>query len=314
MTNQKKTWLFLLKAIFSFSILTYIFIKIVPLEEILSIIQQTDLFWLSVSFSLHALGLVISAVRWQILFKGQGHSVPLTFLIKSYLVGTFFNNFMPTRIGGDLVRIWDGSRFSQTLVKSSAIVLVERLTGIIVLFLFALAASLIRVDMAKEIPIIWISLLTGAIGLTCIISAILPLSDRLTACFPNKGIFQKTRDKIFEFKKTVLAYKNEKSALLKAFFWAFLLQINVIVHFYLIGKALHLEISLVDYFIFIPVVLLIQLVPITINGLGVREYTYIHLFPFYGILQSTAVAFSLIDVAFMLTVGAIGGIVYAFRK
>jgi hypothetical protein len=47
-------------------------------------------------------------------------------------VGTFFNNFLPSRFGGDIVRIWDGSRYSHSLVKSSAIVLVERLTGIIV--------------------------------------------------------------------------------------------------------------------------------------------------------------------------------------
>jgi uncharacterized protein (TIRG00374 family) len=318
MSKRKNRIFFALKFIFSFSILGYLIFGTSSIKDILNVLRQADVFWLVLSFSLHSLGLLISSIRWQILIKAQGDSVPLGFLAKSYLVGTFFNNFLPSRIGGDLVRIWDGSRYSQTLLKSSAIVLVERLTGIIILFLFAFSASLIRIDIAFELPIVWVSLVISFIGLAMIVLFLTPLASRIINKIPDKGILGKIRQKTLSFQETILVYKGKKAALLKAFFWAFLLQVNVIIHFFFIGKALKLPIDLLDYFIFIPIVLLIQLIPITINGLGLREGAYAEIFKFYIIPEphavAMAIAFSFIDVGFMLIVGIVGGIVYALRK
>jgi uncharacterized membrane protein YbhN (UPF0104 family) len=93
-----------------------------------------------------------------------------------------------------------------------------------------------------------------------------------------------------------------------------LLQLNVILYYFLIGLALHLNIQFIDYFIFIPIVLVIQIIPITINGLGLREGSYIEIFKFYGISPQAAVSFSLVDVGFNLVLGLIGGIIYVSRK
>ena len=165
MPKRKGLLTIALKLVFSFSIIIYLLLKVVPFQEVLGALKDIHLFWLVLSFSLHALGLIISAYRWQILIRAQGDDVPLGFLAKSYLVGNFFNLFLPTRFGGDVVRIWDGSRYSQSLLKSSAIVLAERFTGIIILLIFAFMASLFRLDMARRLPIIWISLLVGFLGL-----------------------------------------------------------------------------------------------------------------------------------------------------
>jgi uncharacterized protein (TIRG00374 family) len=314
MSKRKNRIVFALKFFFSFIVLGYLIFGRTSVKEILAALKQADVFWLVLSFSLHSLGLLISSIRWQILIKAQGDSVPLGFLAKSYLVGTFFNNFLPSRIGGDLVRIWDGSRYSKTLLKSSAIVLVERMTGIIVLFLFAFSASLVRIDIAKEIPFVWISLVISFLGLLAVVFFLTPLATFIFNKIPDKGIWVKIRQKALSFQETILVYREKKKALLKAFFWAFLLQVNVIIHFYFIGKALDLPIDLLDYFIFIPIVLLIQLIPITINGLGLREGAYVEIFLFYKIAEPQALAFSFIDLGFMLIVGIIGGIVYALRK
>lgn len=304
---------FLLKLFVSVSLLALLLIFRTSLSDIAAVLAEADPIWLAVSFSLHLLGLFISAVRWKILIMAQGDDVPLSFLAKSYLVGTFFNNFLPSRIGGDVVRIWDGSRYSRTVLKSSAIVLVERLTGILVLFVFASGAALIRLDMARTIPVIWVSLLLGLSGLSFILVFFTPLTEKILAFIPGRGPIIKIKQKISEFRAIIIFYKQRKTALMQAFFWAFCLQVNVILHFFLIGKALGLKIHLVDYFIFIPIVLLIQLIPITINGLGLREGAYIEIFQFYGITAGAAFAFALVDVAFMLLIGIIGGIIYVTR-
>jgi uncharacterized protein (TIRG00374 family) len=311
----KKDRAFFLKLVISFALLLFILLRLAPVREILAAIREAKIFWLICSFSLHALGILISAVRWQILIRAQGDSVPLGFLAKSYLVGTFFNNFLPTRFGGDIVRIWDGSRYSESLLKSSAIVVVERLTGVIVLLLFALTASLVRLEMAQQLPFVWGALLLGALGLAAVLLFFTPWSEKLLGWLPDKGALTKIKRKVLEFRRVVWVYRSQKKAFLQALFWAVLLQINVILHYWLAGKAFSLSIPFIDYFIFIPILLLILTIPISIGGLGPRELIYTRIFLFYGITEAVAVSFSLVaDFAFTLIIGLIGAIVYITRK
>ncbi len=314
-SRRKNIPAFLIKLTVSFVLLAYIILKKTSVPDILWELRDVNMYWILASFSLHALGVWISAVRWRILIQAQGDSVPLGYLVKSYLVGTFFNNFLPTRFGGDIVRIWDGSLYSRSLLRSSAVVLVERLTGVLILLLLALTASLIRLDMAREFPVIWLSMALALGGLGALFAFLTPVGEKLMRRLPESGFWRKLKHKTLEFREVVLVYRGQKGAVLRALFWALLLQINVIVHYYLAGKAFHLEVPLLDYFIFIPVVLLVLTIPITIGGLGVREGLYIQILGYYAIPASAAVAFSLIaDTAFTLAVGLIGAVVYITRK
>lgn len=314
MARRQRLPILLLKLFFSIAILAFILIKQTSLKDIGAVLKTVNPLWLVVAFSLHAFGLFSSAYRWQILAKAQGDDIPLGFLARSYLVGQFFNNFLPTSFGGDIVRIWDGSRYSKSLVKSSAIVLVERFTGISVLFLMAVVGSLFRLEMARKIPVIWVALLFGTLGFGLIAAFFLPFAGRLLTSLPLHGLPDKLRNKTVLFRETILYYRTQAKPFIRATLWAFLLQLNVVVYYFLIGKALHLRIHFIDYFIFIPLVLIILTIPITISGLGLREESYIEIFRFYGIPAQAAVSFSLIGVAFNLIIGIIGGIIYVTRK
>ncbi len=314
MSKKKDILILGIKCLVSFSLLGFILVFKIPLKEIKDVILSADIGWIIASFSLHSLGLLISAVRWRILIRAQEDDAPLLFLAKSYLVGSFFNNLLPTRIGGDAVRVWDGSRLSRSVVKSFAIVLVERLTGIIVLLFFALGAAALRLEMAQSVPVIWVALISGGAGIILILLFFSPLTLWILHFVPDTKILGKIKQKIVSLRETILFYRGKKPQLTKAMFWALLLQVNVILHFFLIGKALKISINIIDYFVFIPLVLLIQLIPVTINGLGLREGAYLEIFKFYGIAGETALAFSFIDLAFMLIVGTFGGIIYVTRK
>jgi uncharacterized protein (TIRG00374 family) len=314
MAPRKKLLIVFLKLAVSLAIIVFILTAKTSLRAIGAVLKDADWRWLLLAFSLHGIGLFVSAYRWQILARAQGDECPLGFLAKSYLVAQFFNNFLPTRFGGDIVRIWDGSRYSKSLLRSGAIVLVDRFTGIIVLFLMALIASLFRLDMARQIPVIWVALLLGLAGLLLIAFFFLPVFARRLSGLRLRGILAGLRDKILLFRETILHYRTQKGPFLRASFWALLLQLNVIVYYFLIGRGLNLRIHFIDYFIFIPIVLVIQAIPITINGWGLREGSYIEIFRFYGIPAQTAFSFSIIDVAFVLILGLVGGAIYVSRR
>jgi uncharacterized protein (TIRG00374 family) len=315
MAGSKRTLLNILKVVLSLGGLAAVFLlSRAKFPEIGRTLAAASWGWLAVAFSLHTLGLLFSAYRWQILAKAQGDHIPLGYLVKSYIVGRFFNTFLPTSVGGDVVRMWDGAKYSTSFVKSSAIVVVERMTGIIVLFVFALLASLLRLDMARRIPVIGIALLLGAAGLVAIAAFFLPAVGRLLRKSPARGILRRLFDKLRLFRDTITDYRSHPAAFLRATVWAVLLQLNVVIYYILIGRSLGLSIPALDYFVFIPLVLLLQIVPVTINGLGVREGAYVAVFAFYGLSASTAWSFAVVEIAFGLIVGLLGAALYAARR
>jgi glycosyltransferase 2 family protein len=312
--SRRRTLFLVLKIAFSASVLALIIVYKAPVRDILGVLRTVGLGWLILAFSLHAVGIFASAYRWQILARAQGDEIPLGYLMRSYLVGTFFSNFLPSSYGGDIVRIWDGSRYSRSLVRSSAVVVVERATGIVVLFFFALFASLFRLEMANDVPVIWAALVLGLAGLALAALFLTPVAERFIRALPGGRLLQAPKEKILAFRAIILDYRHHKGPFLRASFWALVLQANVVVYFFFIGKAFRLDIGFPDYFIFVPIVLLVQALPVTINGLGLREGSTVEIFKYYLIPAGTAVAFSLVDVGFRLILGAVGGIIYASRK
>ena len=188
------------------------------------------------------------------------------------------------------------------------------MTGIIVLFVFALLASLLRLDMARRIPVIGLALLLGAVGLIAIGVFFLPAVGRLLLRGPSHGFLGRLFEKLCLFRDTITDYRSHPAAFAKATVWAVLLQLNVVLYYILIGRALGLKIPAFDYFVFIPLVLLLQLIPMFINGIGVREGAYVAVFGFYGLTSSAALSFSFIEIAFGLIVGLIGAVLYAARR
>ncbi|MDD8025314.1 MAG: lysylphosphatidylglycerol synthase transmembrane domain-containing protein [Acidobacteriota bacterium] len=313
MAGRRKTLSFLLKLVISAGLLAYILSR-ADLAAIIRHLRGAAWPWLVVAFALNGVGLLIRAYRWRILALPQGDDMPVGFLFRSCLIGEFFNNFLPTSIGGDAYRIWDGSRLSRSIVRSSAVVIVERMSGILILFLFALAASLFRLDMVRRIPLIGLTLLLGLGGFAVLGLFFLPATGRLLLRPPASGFLRKAMLKLAEFRSVIVGYRDHPRDFLRATVWAFLLQVNVILYYFLIGRALKLTVPLADYFVFIPLVLLIQLLPISLNGWGLRELAYVEVFRFYGVAPELALSFSFIGAAFGLLVSLVGGILYATRK
>jgi hypothetical protein len=117
------------------------------------------------------------------------------------------------------------------------------------------------------------------------------------------------------FHAIILDFLQHRRLSKKVFFWALLLQFNVVVHYFFIGQALKMDrIPFGDYFFIIPILLFILSFPLSINGIGVRDLFLIKLFAAYHYPAHFAIAFSLLDVAFNLLLGIAGGLLYVLRK
>lgn len=309
----------LLKILFSGGLIAWLLATRVNIGSVVSEFAGIRIYWLLAAASLHITGLLISSLRWQVLLKAQGIRQSVGRLFSYYIVGHFFNMFLPTRVGGDLVRIYDTSRDHGSAIQPTAVILIERISGMLTMLLMASVVLLLRIDIGfdylSKIPGIhagiicfFLILVTGpfllhprleSVVLTILKSVRLPerLSVKLHAVYDAFRIYART-----------------PGSLATALAWGFLLQINYILHYWLLSRSLGLDISFAFFLVIIPIRTVTLMIPFFINGIGLREFFDVTAFGFLGIAEHSAVAFSELAWLVQIVLAIFGGIYYSIRK
>lgn len=281
-------------------------------SEFTALATRANVWFLVVAVAVIVAALVVSAYKWQRLLVVQNVHVPLPRLFVSYLVGLFFNNFLPTNIGGDVVRMHDVSKYSGKTAESVASVIGERL-----LAAFALA-------------------LTAALGLalsfrvsakfTVVIGVIFVLTLAIILVMGNRNWLRAVGGKIklpraLSMKGRVGGVATSMSACLRdrgvvaqVVVYSMVFHLLVVMTTFFIFLALGLQVPFVSCLLFVPIISAIQMVPISINGLGLREGAYVYFFGSAGLSSTEAIASSLIFWALVALVSLAGGAVFALRK
>lgn len=260
-------------------------------------------------------GILISAARWRSMLRFQGLRPPLRFLLDSYMVGAFFNTFMPTSFGGDVIRVMDLQHWSRSVGRSVSSVFMERVLGIVILVLFAVVAMVsFPLSIVQEVPAVPIGIACAAGGLVGLFIAVhTGLGDEILNRLPKNRVTEKVARGWGNFREGAGQLMRVGPALGIGLGFSLLLQLNVVLHYWIIGMGLGLNIPMVDYFFLIPILIFALMLP-AINGVGVREATAILLFSAYGVPAEAAVAFGLVDLGLTLITGAIGGMRFIMRR
>ncbi len=313
---KRRIILFLLKFVFGFGLMFYLIFFYAKPQNIVAVFREASWPMVLLAFSLHSLGLFFSAKRWKLILDERSAGFSLWRLTQSLLVGSFFNHFLPTRFGGDVIRVRDTRHIEQGMTASLAIVVYERMSGIAALLVLAMLSSFLRIRFLSELPLLYVSLLVSLLGMLFLFVAWKKMPrGYLSALRCRWPWLQKILLKLDMFHGIILDFLQHRRLSRRVFGWALLLQLNVVLHYFFIGQALHMSrIPLLDYFFSIPIMVFILSFPISINGVGVRDFFLIKLCAYYGYSASFAIAFSLLDVAFNLILGIAGGLIYIFRK
>jgi len=302
---RKDRLLNLLKVCLSLALLV-ILLRQVGWQQTIGTLGKARLPHLAAAFVLYLVGIVVRAYRWQILVSALKTDIPLARLTVLYFVGTFFSNFLPTGIGGDVVRVYELSKQSKRPIESVGTVLLDRGTGLLMLFLIALVTLIFNYRLIAPNVVAAIVLLSlgswaglGFVlrrdwlerwGLLRIMARIKPLEElyeSVTAC----------------------GLRAIGGALaVSLVFNALLIAVN-----YLIALSLGVNIPLWYFLLFIPLISFLLVLPISLSGLGVREGGYVYLFAQAGVPAPLALAMSLLFYALNVATGLIGGVLYTLE-
>jgi len=266
------------------------------------------------SLSTHALGTYITAARWKTLLNTQGVKLSNMTLSSTVLIGSFFNNFLPTSIGGDVFRAYDASKKGNISLGSSAsVILVERFSGVVSAATYAIIALFLGFTTIGHQSIIVPIIIFFVVTLILALLIINPSLFRLGKITSKFRFMRKIADKLSNFYNTLISFKKYKVALVEVLAFSFLLQFSVILNYWLASIALGIDLNLTAFIFIVPVVAVIAMLPISIGGIGLRENSLVIIMVAMGVNNEKAALCSLLILFMLIIMGVIGGITYIIR-
>lgn len=310
---MKKTATTLLKIAVSAAIYVYIFNK-VDVRHLWEVLREAKLRYFIAAVVLYLLIQALSAYRWYLLLGPPGIEAKYGKILALYFVGMYFNFFLPTAIGGDVIKVYYIHKRTRSLSMATASVFLDRDLGMAALLLIALVTSALAGTSFNGVPLAaafaLISAAFIAANLAIFYKPSYDLLHRLLSAFKMK----RADERVQRLFNSVNSYRGRWGLITAAIIISLLVQVGCSLVNLLSARAIGLNTQngWVDYLVLIPATGLISMIPISAGGMGWREAAYIVLFSSVGATQSQALALALLWLGVLLVTSFPGGIIYLF--
>jgi uncharacterized protein (TIRG00374 family) len=327
---MKKTVLMLLKVVVSLGILAYIFTKVIDIRHLWANLREADLSYIIAGILFYFLVQTLSAWRWYLLIKPQELEVSFPKVLAYYFLGMYFNFFLPSAIGGDVFKVYYLHKETGRLSASTASVFFDRDIGMGGLLILATAVSTWAGTRTHGETGILLAPIFAAIGVA-FIAANLALFYRPTYNLLHKLLLlfrlKEADEKIERLFDSVNAYRGKWGLIALAMLMSIGVQVGCVFVNMLVADSIgmHTRNGWIDYLVLIPTIGLIGMIPLSMNGMGLREGSYILLFSLVidsiggnanvtlDQKQTAAGTLALLWLAVLVITSMPGGIVYVAR-
>lgn len=263
-----------------------------------SLARERPLFF-TAAVALYVASLMLSAYRWKLLAAMLSLRGPLSEFIRYYFIGVFTNLFVPGLIGGDATRGFYLGRRHHKMGEAIASAVADRGYGLLALFWFAAANTMLLNRGTLPPKVINPTLAIGAATFAGYLAS--PLIARLIHVTPRP---------IRRALGIIAPYLHRPISVLPAIVLSMALQASLAVAQYILALGIGLRLPLADFMLIVPIANVFASMPITFNGLGVRETAYLILFGMAGLPRDDAIALGLLWFAATMLGGMTGAIAF----
>jgi len=285
----------------------------VPLSQITELFGRARADLVILSAILFGVSLIGSAYQWWLFLKSQRIEISFRKTLDFYLVGLFFNNFLPANVGGDVMKVIDVNRSGGSKAGALTATFMDRAMGLLVLVFAATVAAWVA-GASAPFPEMRIPLVASSLGLVAVFAAIfsrrvLRRAARFAAGVPGA--------RVRALSGRLIAHLEMLQVDRRIFGITFAVSIvtqtlRIAVH-YLAALALGVDVSPLLFVLLVPAIAVAITLPISIGGFGVREGLGVVLFGRVGVGAPEAFAFELLSHLVAVLVSAWGGILFALR-
>jgi uncharacterized membrane protein YbhN (UPF0104 family) len=280
-------------------------------------VRSASVAWLAAAVALYFLMVVASAWRWGLLLAAQGVPVPARRLTESFLVATFFNNFLPSNIGGDVVRIADTAPAARSRTLAAAVVIVDRAIGLLGLVLLAaVAATMAPWASRADDPVpSWLLWAAFASGVAVSLPTLLMPERVITLLAPLRLVHAEwVGARLQQLTGVLRRFREAPTALAGCFAGAVLVQALLVGFYAAVAHGIGVPVSTWHMAVIVPVSFLAQLVPVSVNGFGVREAVFSYYFAQVGAPGEGGLVVSLLGAGLVMLFSLTGALAYVLRR
>lgn len=297
--------------------LLYWLFRQVDVHRLWQVARTASLPWLAVSLVLFLVMILVSAWRWGLLLGAQDVRMSFGALTASWLVATFFNNFLPSNIGGDVIRIRDTARAAGSKTLAATVVLLDRGIGLLGLIFVAATGATLAARNSEAIGPVGPGLLWAALAAGIALAAPAVIAPQAIGRLlrPLRALHQEWVDERLERLTSALArFRAAPRALVNCFIGAIAVQGILVLFYAAIARALHIPIPLAHMAILIPLSFIVQMLPVSVNGWGLRESTYGLYFQRLHLPLESALALSFVSAVLIMLFSVSGAVAYLTRR
>jgi uncharacterized protein (TIRG00374 family) len=276
--------------------------------NLVDIFQQMNLWIFAATLGIFTFGHIIIGLRWWLILRTQDIHIRPWMAIRLYFLGWFYNNFMPSSVGGDLIRAWYITRHTEKRFEAVLSVFVDRAIGLLstlviaaffyFLFLSGRGLKLQANQKPGFVSVIMNNkqvVITGLIAIFAILVLLL-LFGKGRDFLRKIWVFSRTAgQKAFKkLKQAVIIYCKKPMTILNVFVLTVVMQLITITGFWLLGSNMGIEADLKYYYVFFTLTWVFGAIPISIGGAVVIESLLAYLFVnFAGVESELALALAL---------------------
>ncbi len=281
------------------------------LPAVFNTLRALDPLYFVLAVAVFFVGMV--SVAYRLRFVIGVHGTPLSVGAAYYvnLIALFFNNVLPSSVGGEMMKAYYLYKNSRGNVSVFSAVVVDRLFGLVTMVLISIS-TIFFFDSAQGShkimgSIVMLTAATVTVGIFMFNRKIVDtLCELHIPLLPALFI-----EKIREIYRAMYQYRAHKHIFATCIGLTLAGQTTFIIANYLLARSLGMDIPLAFFFFFVPILLIMGIAP-SVNGIGVREATFLFYLTEFTTSEK-ALALSLLTTFFMILLGMISGVVYAFK-
>ena len=269
---------------------------------------------LALAFAVLCIGHYICIYRWRMLMRPLMPVLTITRLLGIYCIGLFFNLTFPTVVGGDVVKMYYAGKPSKSYAQSFAATFLDRDAGMMAMMIIACGAILVYPVIVPAVPVGFVIWSAFAAFVAVNIAIFSPYFHRLLTNLLKRFHFSRVEAKVDMISNAFQIMGRHKGILLGALVISLFNQLLVIAVTWIMAVGLRLQVPAFYFLTFVPVITLISMIPVSLNGMGLREYGFLSLFGAIGVAPASCLALGLLTSIVIVLSSLPGGIVYIFLR
>ena len=307
------------KVALSVALFVFLFSTRLDWKDVRLAIAQASPAGLGLAFGVMLASNILGSFQWNRLLRAVGIDIPFWKVCSYYHVGLFFNNFLPANVGGDFARVLDASRGgTASRARAFSAVLMDRMVGTVALGGLAVLTTLPAIR-ELELSSAWIATFYGGVfgffglGVFMLWAVLHPQTlASLEGTLSRIGL-GRLRPALDELSGRLASFRGQPRMFMELFAIAGCVQVMRICVHVLVARALGVHVAVAYFFLFVPMLAVIVSLPISLNGIGVREGAGVVLFGLVGVAHSMAFTLQFTTYLVALAVSLIGGVVFLAR-